>query len=142
MLGKLQPIGTKLTPDDAEPIVAKLSTSFPFNLSRQTRATRYMFTLAKISHRITRLYIFQWTGGVTARLIDQRGNEGRPGRMRGHVRGLLVFCTTLWAIAYVEELIWDRALWHDRGWLFGRDTLRSDNGSLLKLVVRRKLSKT
>jgi hypothetical protein len=30
-----------------------------------------------------------------------------------------VFCTTLWAIAYLEELIWDRAIWHDRSWLFG-----------------------
>ena len=47
--------------------IAKLSTSFPFNLSRQVRATRYMFTLASLSHRITRLYVFQWTGGRTAK---------------------------------------------------------------------------
>jgi hypothetical protein len=33
--------------------------------------------------------------------------------------GLLVFLATLWAIAYVEELLWDRAVWHDREWLFG-----------------------
>jgi len=46
------------------------------------------------------------TGGVTALLLDRR-------------RGLIVFCTTLWAIAYFEELIWDRAIWHDRSWLFG-----------------------
>jgi hypothetical protein len=45
-------------------------------------------------------------GGTTAWLLD-----------RG--RGLIVFCTTLWAIAYLEELIWDRAIWHDRSWLFG-----------------------
>lgn len=25
----------------------------------------------------------------------------------------------LWLIAFVEELFWDRAVWHDRGWLFG-----------------------
>ena len=47
--------------------IAKLSTSFPFNLSRQVRATRYMFTLASLSRRITRLYVFQWTGGRTAK---------------------------------------------------------------------------
>ena len=46
------------------------------------------------------------TDGVTALLLDRR-------------RGLIVFCTTLWAIAYFEELIWDRAIWHDRSWLFG-----------------------
>lgn len=45
-------------------------------------------------------------GGATARLLDRK-------------RGLVVFCATLWAIAYAEELIWDRAIWHDRSWLFG-----------------------
>ena len=45
-------------------------------------------------------------GGATARLIDRK-------------RGLVVFLATLWAIAYLEELIWDRAIWHDRSWLFG-----------------------
>src|SRR5262249_36540910 len=45
-------------------------------------------------------------GGATARLIGRR-------------RGLIVFCATLWAIAYLEELIWDRAIWHDRSLLFG-----------------------
>ncbi len=63
--------------------IAKLAPSFPFNLSRQTRATRYMFTLAGISSRITRLYIFQWTGGKVAKerfdagLSDYRG-QPRP----------------------------------------------------------------
>ncbi len=35
------------------------------------------------------------------------------------VRGVLPFLATLWMIAYVEELIWDRAVWQDRPWLFG-----------------------
>jgi hypothetical protein len=47
--------------------IVKLSGDFPFSLSRQTKATSYMFTLAGLSRRITRLYVFQWTGGVTAR---------------------------------------------------------------------------
>jgi hypothetical protein len=47
--------------------IVKLSGDFPFSLSRQTKATRYMFTLTGLSRRITRLYVFQWTGGVTAR---------------------------------------------------------------------------
>lgn len=45
-------------------------------------------------------------GGATARLLDRK-------------RGIVVFCATLWAIAYLEELVWDRAIWHDRSWLFG-----------------------
>jgi hypothetical protein len=48
-------------------------------------------------------------GGATARLLDRK-------------RGVVVFCATLWAIAYLEELIWDRAIWHDRSWLFGEGT--------------------
>jgi hypothetical protein len=38
---------------------------------------------------------------------------------RSHTRAMLAFLATLWAIAYVEELLWDRAVWHDRPWLFG-----------------------
>ncbi|HEX4454329.1 MAG TPA: hypothetical protein VH143_25875 [Kofleriaceae bacterium] len=44
--------------------------------------------------------------GLAARLLDRR-------------RGVLVFLASLWAIAYVEELLWDHTLWHDRPWLFG-----------------------
>lgn len=47
--------------------IVKLSGDFPFSLSRQTKATKYMFSLTGLSRRITRLYVFQWTGGVTAR---------------------------------------------------------------------------
>ncbi len=31
----------------------------------------------------------------------------------------IVFLATLWAFAYVEELFWDRGVWHDKQWLFG-----------------------
>ena len=30
-----------------------------------------------------------------------------------------MFLATLWFVAYVEEMLWDRTLWHDRAWLFG-----------------------
>ncbi len=36
-------------------------------------------------------------------------------------RGVFVFAATLWAVAYLEELLWDRAIWHDRPHLFGGD---------------------
>ena len=50
--------------------LAKLSPSFPFNLSRQSRATAYMFSLSRLSSRITRLYIFQWTGATKHDVFD------------------------------------------------------------------------
>jgi hypothetical protein len=49
-------------------------------------------------------------GGIAARLLG--GGTGR-------LRGIVVFCASLWAIAYLEELVWDRSIWHDRAWLFG-----------------------
>ena len=32
---------------------------------------------------------------------------------------VFVFLGALWAIAFAEELLWDRTVWHDRSWLFG-----------------------
>ena len=34
-------------------------------------------------------------------------------------RHVLVYLAFLWLIAFTEELVWDRAVWHERGWLFG-----------------------
>jgi hypothetical protein len=45
--------------------------------------------------------------------------HGASARLLAGGRGIVVFLSTLWAIAYVEEMLWDRTLWHDREWLFG-----------------------
>ncbi len=34
-------------------------------------------------------------------------------------RGPFIFIATLWLMAYAEELLWDRGVWHERSWLFG-----------------------
>ncbi len=31
----------------------------------------------------------------------------------------LIFLATLWALAYIEELVWNRGVWHEKNWLFG-----------------------
>ena len=31
----------------------------------------------------------------------------------------IVFLATLWALAYMEELFWQRGIWHEKNWLFG-----------------------
>jgi hypothetical protein len=31
----------------------------------------------------------------------------------------IIFLATLWALAYVEELVWNRGVWHERNWMFG-----------------------
>jgi hypothetical protein len=50
---------------------------------------------------------------------ERASADGLTARFIARPRGLLVFLATLWAIAYFEELLWDRAVWHDRSWLFG-----------------------
>ncbi|HEX4035706.1 MAG TPA: hypothetical protein VHX66_14780 [Solirubrobacteraceae bacterium] len=62
--------------------IAKLSPTFPFNLSRQSRAVSYMFKLASLSKRITRLYIFQWTGGIAKREAFDAGLTDVHGKPR------------------------------------------------------------
>jgi hypothetical protein len=62
--------------------IVKLAGDFPFSLSRQTKATKYMFSLTALSPRITRLYIFQWTGGVTAKERFDAGLTNAKGKPR------------------------------------------------------------
>lgn len=38
---------------------------------------------------------------------------------RGLSNNWIVFLATLWALAYIEELLWHRGVWHERNWLFG-----------------------
>jgi len=54
-----------------------------------------------------------------ARAAAREAPDGASARLLTRGRGILVFLSTLWLVAYVEELLWDRTLWHDREWLFG-----------------------
>jgi hypothetical protein len=44
--------------------LAEFKPSFKFNLTRQKKATKYMFSLADSSSRIRRLYIYSWYGAA------------------------------------------------------------------------------
>ncbi|HEY0189955.1 MAG TPA: hypothetical protein VGC42_02460 [Kofleriaceae bacterium] len=62
--------------------------------------------------------VFLYARAASREPASQRGTAARLLGAHG-LRALVVFCASLWAIAYLEELVWDRAIWHDRGWLFG-----------------------
>lgn len=47
----------------------------------------------------------------------RRASAGRTYRVLS--QNWLVFLATLWALAYVEELFWNRGVWHEHSWLFG-----------------------
>jgi hypothetical protein len=61
---------------------------------------------------------------------DPGAKDGVNARVFTKGRGLVVFLATLWVIAYVEELIWDRSIWHDREWLFG-SSFEIDNAAII-----------
>ena len=48
-----------------------------------------------------------------------RGRAAQAGRVYRALARWPLFLLTLWALAYAEELLWDRGVWHERAWLFG-----------------------
>lgn len=78
----------------------------------------YAFTVTNVFiHGVPYLALVYLYARAASR--EPGSQRGATARMIGTRRGLVVFCASLWAIAYLEELIWDRAIWHDRSWLFG-----------------------
>jgi len=74
----------------------------------------YAFTVTNvIIHGVPYIALIYWYG--RRRLAERR----EPSVYRLFARGPAAFLLTLWAIAYVEEMFWDRGVWHDRSWLFG-----------------------
>ena len=60
--------------------VVKFGRAFPYSPARAAKATSYMFRLAKMSRRISRLFIYQWTGAKRNARFDSGviGPDGRP----------------------------------------------------------------
>jgi hypothetical protein len=74
----------------------------------------YAFTVTNVViHGVPYFALIYW---YSRRRMEQTGGRGV---YRIFARGPLLFLASLWAIAYVEELFWDRGVWQDRSWLFG-----------------------
>jgi hypothetical protein len=74
----------------------------------------YAFTVTNvIIHGVPYLALIFWYGRSR---LDRAGGSGR---FRIFAGGPLAFLMILWALAYIEEMFWDRGVWHDRAWLFG-----------------------
>lgn len=73
----------------------------------------YAFTVTNvIIHGVPYLVLVYWYRFV-------RVSEPESPKRTGTWRTLVLFAATVWVLAYLEELIWDRGLWHERSWLFG-----------------------
>jgi hypothetical protein len=75
----------------------------------------YAFTVTNVLiHGVPYFALIYWYG---RRRLEDRPE--RPGAYRLLGRGPLGMLAALWLAAYLEELVWDRGVWHDRAWLFG-----------------------
>jgi hypothetical protein len=86
----------------------------------------YAFTVMNVfTHGIPYIALVFWW----------RKTHGEPARRPT----LATFLATIWALAYVEELLWDRGIWGDRSWLFGapwrQGTLEALEGWLVPLLA-------
>lgn len=74
----------------------------------------YAFTVTNVViHGVPYLALIYWYGR------SRLARAGGAGRFRLFARGPALFLLILWSLAYVEEMFWDRGVWHDRSWLFG-----------------------
>jgi hypothetical protein len=72
----------------------------------------YAFTVTNVViHGVPYLVLVYW--------YARTRRDTASGPYRFLARGPVSFILTLWLLAYVEEMFWDRSLWHERGWLFG-----------------------
>ncbi len=87
----------------------------------------YAFTVTNVLiHGIPYMALVYWYGRRRAAQEDGRGV------WRLFRRGPAAMLGLLWAAAFVEELLWDKTIWHDRPWLFGGPL---DLGALRVLLV-------
>jgi hypothetical protein len=71
----------------------------------------YAFLVTNVViHGIPYLVLVYWYGWMRRRPAYHPVN---------HFRTVAVFIATVWILAFAEELLWDRLVWHERGWLFG-----------------------
>ncbi len=88
----------------------------------------YAFTVTNvIIHGIPYLVLVYWYRWVKR---DTTSPSHHPFRRIG------LFFGIIWLLAYVEELLWDTGVWHERPWLFGSAwSLDGWSGFLVPLLV-------
>ena len=73
----------------------------------------FAFTVTNvIIHGVPYMVLVYWVNVRAASSVSQNSP-------RAWWQHAVVFVATIWVLAYAEELLWDRTLWHERGYLFG-----------------------
>jgi hypothetical protein len=78
----------------------------------------YAFTVTNVFiHGVPYLALIFWYGRQRAKKFNERGASLIFSE--SFAPGPIVFLFILWALAFTEEMFWDRGVWHERSWLFG-----------------------
>jgi len=86
----------------------------------------YAFTVTNIIiHGVPYFALVYWYSHTS------HPHDVTPARSFILVRNPAWFLCSLWTFAYIEELLWDRNIWHERSWLFGHAWHTSDWTTLL-----------
>ena len=84
----------------------------------------YSFTVTNvIIHGVPYLVLVYWY---------MQGRSRTQNVPSSPVRTIAILMGTVWLFAYVEELVWDRAIWQERSWLFGESI---EVGSMATILV-------
>ncbi len=85
----------------------------------------YAFTVTNVViHGIPYFVVVYWSWAASTSL-EASASSATPGNILSRLvlasrwRRIVVFLATLWLLAFIEELLWDRGVWHERAWLFG-----------------------
>ncbi len=82
--------------------------------------TDYAFTVSNVfTHGVPYMVlVFVYARRAAKTPESERGASAQLLGGRA-LRAAVVFLATVWLVAYIEEMVWDRSMMHERAWLFG-----------------------
>lgn len=103
------------------------TTALCWHIGIITLNSDYAFTVTNvIIHGVPYFVLVYWYRYRRERVPESTRNDARTspeGGTANTFRRVAFFLGTLWLLAFVEELLWDRGVWHEQSWLFGSEWL-------------------
>lgn len=138
--------GTKLGEWNPGKDIVVATTALCWHIGIITFNSDYAFTVTNvIIHGVPYFVLVYWYRFRRATSVPSpvKGRGDRSGTWFGTVskpnntiRRVAFFLGTLWLLAFLEALLWDRGIWHERGWLFGSGWLaEAHNANQLQSVL-------
>ncbi|MHC4877404.1 MAG: hypothetical protein ACYTGL_12995 [Planctomycetota bacterium] len=105
--------------------IVVMTTAICWHVGIITFNSDYAFTVTNVViHGIPYFVVVYWSWSGAASRVPLRSQDSSfqiLSRLApaSRCQRIVVFFATLWLLAFIEELLWDRGVWHERAWLFG-----------------------